>query len=134
MAAHASHDVRKDLKRYIAVFVLLLVGTVITVAAWKWGGNLMEAVGLNPTLTLTITIALIIALVKAFLVAGYFMHLMSERKSIYSILAATVFFFAAMMYLIVWHRDELPKGSSYWDTAVAHGPPPPGTATPAPGH
>src|SRR6185503_11707579 len=99
MAAHASHDVRKDLKRYITVFVLLLVGTVITVAAWKWGGDVMHAIGVHPTLTLTITIALIIAVVKAFLVAGYFMHLMSERKSIYSILAATVFFFAAMMYL-----------------------------------
>jgi cytochrome c oxidase subunit 4 len=134
MAAHASHDVRKDLKRYITVFVLLLVGTVITVAAWKWGGDVMHAIGVHPTLTLTITIALIIAVVKAFLVAGYFMHLMSERKSIYSILAATVFFFAAMMYLIVWHRDELPRGTRYWDTSIPHGPPPAGTATPAPEH
>lgn len=135
MASHASHDVRKDLKRYIMVFVLLLVGTAITVAAWRWGGDVMHAMGVNPTLTLTIVVALIIAIIKAFLVAGYFMHLMSERKSIYAILAATVFFFVAMMYLIVWSRDEMPKGTRYWDTATAHGPAPAGgAAAPASGH
>jgi caa(3)-type oxidase subunit IV len=51
---------------------------------------------------LTIAVALFIATVKAFLVAGYFMHLISERKMIYGILAATVFFFAGLMYLTVW--------------------------------
>ena len=135
MASHASHDVRKDLKRYIMIFVLLLVGTAITVAAWRWGGDVMTAIGVHPTLTLTIVVALIIALIKAFLVAGYFMHLMSERKSIYAILAATVFFFIAMMYLIVWSRDEMPKGTRYWDAATAHGPAPAGgAAAPASGH
>lgn len=122
MASHASHDVRKDLKRYIAVFVLLLVGTIITVAAWKWGGDVIAKMGMNPTLTLTIVIALFIAVIKAFLVAGYFMHLMSERKSIYAILAATVFFFVAMMYLIVWSRDEMPKGTEYWEKELPHAP------------
>ena len=132
MASHASHDVKKDLKRYIAVFVALLVGTVITVVAWRWGGDMMSAVGVNPTLTLTIIVALIIALIKAFLVAGYFMHLISERKSIYAILAATVFFFVAMMYLIVWSRDEMPTGTKYWDTALPHGPvPASGASAPA---
>ena len=122
MASHAAHDVRKDLKRYIAVFVALLVGTILTVAAWKWGGNVMHAIGLHPTLTLTIAVALFIAIIKAFLVAGYFMHLMSERKSIYSILGATVFFFAAMMYLIVWSRDQMPAGTKYWASDVPHPP------------
>ena len=127
MASHASHDVRKDLKRYILIFVALLVGTVITVVAWKWGGDMMHAIGVNPTLTLTIAIALFIAIIKAFLVAGYFMHLMSERKSIYAILATTVFFFAAMMYLIVWSRDEMPRGTEYWDKDLGH---PPAAAAP----
>jgi cytochrome c oxidase subunit IV len=135
MASHASHDVRKDLKRYIAVFIALLVGTIITVFAWRWGGDVMTAIGVHPTLTLTIVVALIIAIIKAFLVAGYFMHLVSERKSIYAIMAATVFFFAAMMYLIVWSRDEMPTGTKYWDTALPHGPAPgSGAAAPAAGH
>lgn len=122
MASHASHDVKKDLKIYILVFVLLLVGTIITVAAWKWGGPVLSAVGIPPTLTVTIVIALFIATIKAFLVAGYFMHLMSERKAVYSVLAATAFFFVAMMYLIVWSRGEMPKGTVYWENALPHAP------------
>lgn len=114
MASHASHDVRKDLRRYITVFVLLLVGTFLTVAAWRWGGDIMSKIGLHPTLTLTIVVALVIAIIKSFLVAGYFMHLISERKTIYAVMGATVFFFAALMYLVVWARDQMPRGTRYW--------------------
>ena len=109
MASHASHDVRKDLKRYIAVFVLLLVGTILTVAAWKWGGDVLAKVGINPTLTVTIVIALFIALIKAFLVAGYFMHLISEKKLIYAVLAITAIKFVALLAL-----PAITHGNGYW--------------------
>ena len=52
---------------------------------------------------------------QGFLVAGYFMHLMSERKTIYAILLTTAFFFAGLMYLIVWSREEMPRGTR-WHT------------------
>ncbi|SRR6266404_1948400 len=103
-AQHAHDDVRKHMKVYIGVFLALLVGTAITVYAWTWH---FESV------TITIGVALFIACIKAFLVAGYFMHLMSERKTIYAVLLTTVFFFAALMYLIVWSRDQMPKGTHY---------------------
>jgi caa(3)-type oxidase subunit IV len=134
MASHAAHDVRKDLKRYITVFVLLLIGTLLTVAAWKWGGDLMTQIGLHPTLTLTIVIALVIATIKAFLVAGYFMHLISERKAIYAVLGATAFFFVALMYLVVWSRDEMPRGTRYWANETHQPVSSTATATPAPAH
>jgi hypothetical protein len=35
-------------------------------------------------------------------VAGFFMHLISERKMIYCVLAFTGFFFAALMFLTLW--------------------------------
>jgi hypothetical protein len=35
-------------------------------------------------------------------VAGYFMHLISEKKMIYGVLAATAFFFVGLMGLIIW--------------------------------
>ncbi len=54
------------------------------------------------SVALTVAIALFIACVKGFLVAGYFMHLISEKKMIYGILLATVFFFAGLMYLTIW--------------------------------
>jgi cytochrome c oxidase subunit 4 len=102
--AHDAHDVSKHVKVYLLVFGALLVGTVITV--------LISQVDLGSP-WVNIAVALFIATVKAFLVAGFFMHLISEKKTIYALLAATAFFFAGMMYLIVWHRDEVPRGTMY---------------------
>ena len=75
------------------VFVALLIGTVATVGAYYLH---------LPSVALTIAVALCIASIKAFLVAGFFMHLISEKKMIYGILATTVFFFIGLMYLTVW--------------------------------
>ena len=96
MSDHHAHDVKKDVRKYLAVFGALLLGTVLTVGAYYLHIN---------SVTLTITIALFIASVKGFLVAGYFMHLISERKMIYGIMTATVFFFAGLMYLILWSME-----------------------------
>src|SRR5213075_3547465 len=100
-----SHDISKHVKVYVAVFVALLVGTVLTVGMYYVH---FESVAV------TVTIALFIATIKASLVAGFFMHLISEKKAIYAILLATVFFFASMMYLTVWARDEMPRGTKYF--------------------
>jgi cytochrome c oxidase subunit IV len=105
--AHA-HDVSKHVKVYIAVFVALLVGTVLTVGMYSVHFESMAV---------TIVIALFIATVKAFLVAGFFMHLISEKKTIYAVMSATVFFLAAMMFLIIWGRDEVPRGTRYVEGA-----------------
>jgi|ERR1700722_16932315 len=89
-----SHDdIQHHVKRYLLVFYALIVGTVFTVAA-SW-------IHID-SVALTVAIALFIACVKGFLVAGYFMHLISEKKMIYGILIATIFFFAGLMYLTIW--------------------------------
>lgn len=96
---HTQHDVSKHVRGYIIVFVALLIGTLLTVwASHIHFGNKDSNVG-------NITVALIIACTKAFLVAGYFMHLISEKKMIYSILAFTGFFFAGLMYLTIWSME-----------------------------
>jgi cytochrome c oxidase subunit 4 len=105
MSAHTSEDVKKHLRLYIGVFVALLAGTLLTVWAWTWH---FESVAV------TVALAMFIATIKAFLVAGYFMHLMSEKKTVYAILLTTVFFFVGMMFLIVWSRDEMPRGTVYF--------------------
>ena len=107
--AHDAQHVRKDVIKYLLVFLALLVGTILTVG--------MYYVHIQSVAT-TIAIALFIATVKAALVAGFFMHLISERKAVYSILLATVFFFAAMMYLIVWNRADVPSNSNWWEGNV----------------
>ncbi len=100
---HDAHDIQKTVRRYLMVFGALLVGTILTVCMYYVYFE-------NPKLT--IGVALVIASVKAFLVAGYFMHLISERKMIYSLMAATVFCFAGLMYITLWSMN--PTSLIHW--------------------
>ena len=95
--SHSAEEFKHHVRRYVAVFIALIVGTVITV-----GASYLKI----DSVALTVAIALFIACIKGFLVAGYFMHLISEKKMIYGILIATAFFFAGLMYLIVWSMDS----------------------------
>jgi caa(3)-type oxidase subunit IV len=62
--------------------------------------------------TLKVTLILAIAIVNAFLVAGYLMHLLSEKKLIYTVLIFTVFFFAGLMGLTMWAMNNFPTGTA----------------------
>ncbi len=100
-----SHDHEISVKKYVTVFVALLIGTVVTVGAYFCH---------IPSVPLTIAIALFIASIKAFLVAGWFMHLIDEKKMIYGILAATAFFFVGLMFLTVWSMQDFPDLAHLW--------------------
>ncbi len=97
------HDIGSHKKIYWSVGAALLVGTVVTVLAREWEFN---------SVALTISVALFIASIKAFLVAGYFMHLLSEKKTIYLTLVTTAVFFVGMVGLIMWSDGDLPKDSA----------------------
>lgn len=95
---HHGHDdspegIRKEIRRYLIVFGMLAVLTIITVWISKLELPTWQAV----------TLALVVATVKGSLVAAVFMHLMSERKLIYAVLALTVFFFGLLMWG-PWHQ------------------------------
>ncbi|MBM3901393.1 MAG: hypothetical protein FJ379_04760 [Verrucomicrobia bacterium] len=104
-AAHGGHDhdAEGHKKIYWAVGTALLVGTVITVLAREWEFN---------SVALTIAVALFVASIKAFLVCGYFMHLLSEKKVVYLTLATTVAFAIAMVGLILWSDKDPVTGTS----------------------
>jgi caa(3)-type oxidase subunit IV len=96
MSAHTPEAIARQRKIYLTVGAVLLAGTVITVMAANvhWG------------IILGIIIALIIATVKGSLVAGYFMHLFSEKRMIYFILALTAVFAIAMLGLILFSYGD----------------------------
>lgn len=96
---HTHHDVSKHVRGYLIVFAALLVGTLLTV----WASYIHF--GAKDSNVANIAVALLIAGTKAFLVIGYFMHLISEKKMIYSILAFTGFFAAGLMFLTIWSMD-----------------------------
>jgi cytochrome c oxidase subunit 4 len=92
-------DIDKHVKVYITVFVALMVLTVVTVAISRF----------HFPVPIAVTIALIVAIVKGSLVACYFMHLISEKKLIYAVLALTGAFFVALLALPIFtHAD------GYW--------------------
>jgi len=94
-ADHFSHHVR----RYLYVFAALIIGTAFTV----WASYIQF-----PSREINIAVALVIASCKAFLVAGYFMHLISEKKMVYGILGFTLFFFTGLMALTLWSFGDFP--------------------------
>lgn len=109
--------IRKEIRTYLLVFAALTVLTGVTV--WL-------AYGLQLPVHLAILIALAVASVKGFLVAGFFMHLLNERKFIYAVLGLTVFFFAVLMWG-PWHHmydspgEAPPLNEQPAATATVHG-------------
>ena len=92
-------DIDKHVRVYITVFVALMALTLITVA--------VSYLDLSPAMA--IPVALFIATVKGSLVAGYFMHLISEKKLIYAVLILTAAFFAALLAL-----PAITVSNGYW--------------------
>ena len=81
--------IEEHIKFYLTVFGALGVLTVLTFAASY----------MNVSSTEAIFLALSIATVKASLVAGYFMHLITEKQTIIYILCLTFLFFLVCMFL-----------------------------------
>ena len=86
---HSTESIQEHIRVYLMVFGALAVLTVVTVLASYLEISTSEGIFL----------ALIIASVKASLVAGYFMHLITERNTIIWILILTVVFFFVMLFL-----------------------------------
>ena len=98
MSGHDPAEVDRHVRVYIVVFASLMALTLITVAVSY----------LHLPLPMAIAAALLIASVKGSLVACYFMHLISEKKTIYATLATTAFFFVALMGLTLWSMHDFP--------------------------
>lgn len=94
--AHTLDEVKTQVRRYIVVFVSLLALTMITVSVSYFHLSVAPA----------IVVALFIASIKGTLVASYFMHLLSERKLIYFVLALTGIFFLALLTLPALHHAD----------------------------
>jgi cytochrome c oxidase subunit 4 len=85
---HGQHvDLKKHVRTYIIVFVSLMALTLVTVAISY----------LHLPTTAAVSLALLVATIKGSLVACYFMHLISERKLIYIVMAITVFMFIGVL-------------------------------------
>src|SRR4029453_10553178 len=91
MTSDHAVDIDKHVRVYITVFVALMVLTIVTVAVSRF----------HLPVPIAVTVALLVATIKGSLVACYFMHLISEKKLIYAVLALTVVFFIVLMVVPV---------------------------------
>ena len=99
MAGDHVVDIDKHVRIYITVFVALMVLTIVTVAVSRF----------HLPVPIAVTVALLVAIIKGSLVACYFMHLISEKKLIYAVLALTAFFFVALLALPIFTVSD-----GYW--------------------
>ena len=99
VASDHAADIDRHVRVYIIVFVALMALTLITVA--------VSYLHLPPAMA--ILVALFVATIKGSLVACYFMHLISEKKLIYAVLAITVIKFIALLALPI-----LTHSNGYW--------------------
>ena len=99
MTSDHAADIDRHVRIYITVFVALMVLTIVTVAISY----------LHLSMPIAVTVALLVATIKGSLVACYFMHLISEKKLIYAVLALTAIFFIALMAL-----PSLTHNSGFW--------------------
>src|SRR5882672_12865566 len=96
-------DFKSYLRRCVYVFIAVLCTTSLMIYAsflphFGWPAK--------------VAMILAIAIVNAFIVAGFLMHLLSEKKMVYTVLAFTVFFFAGLMGLTVWAMNDFPTGTA----------------------
>lgn len=97
-------DVKKHVRIYISVFVALAVLTVVTVAVGYLELPIVPA----------LIAALAIATVKAALVAGYFMHLVSEEKVIQWLVMMSLGLLIAMFVLFTVYYFDQDGGMLAW--------------------
>lgn len=96
MRTDARESTAVDVRPYMAVFGVLLVLTLVTVAASS----------LDLSTAPTVAVALTIAIGKAALVAMFFMHLSHERAMIYWPLGLTAVLFLALVGFVLWTEAD----------------------------
>ena len=89
MSNNEHEHIQEHIKIYLNVFGALAILTLVTVSVSYLELSTVEG----------IMLALTIASVKASLVAGYFMHLISEKQTIIWILILTFVFFLILMFV-----------------------------------
>jgi caa(3)-type oxidase subunit IV len=95
-----AHGVRKHVKGYLMVGALLLTFTAATVALSYVDFGTRKA---------NIGVAMLVATIKAALVAAVFMHLAAEKRLIYRVLIFTGFFVLGLFWLtfLAWYNPVI---------------------------
>jgi len=99
-----SHPV--DFKNYVRRCVYVFIAVICAV-------SLMIGASYLPHTGWALKVALILAVAacNAFVVAGFLMHLISEKKMIYTVLGFTVIFVIGLFALTIYAMHDFPAGT-----------------------
>jgi caa(3)-type oxidase subunit IV len=100
---HDDHPV--DFNSYLRRCGFILVVVLCAVSLMIWASFLNLGWGAK------VAIILCIASVNAFFVAGFLMHLISEKKMVYTILGFTVSFVIGLFGLTLWAMSDFPRNT-----------------------
>ena len=98
MSEHSS--AAPNIRRYLTIFACMVVCALVTV------GISLAPLGNH---SLNIGLALVVIAFQAFLVLGFMMHLLSERRMIHIVLIFTGIFIVALMGLTITSVREVPS-------------------------
>jgi len=93
------------LRRCLYIFIAILCATSLMI----WISFLPE----RYTWAAKVGMILSVAAANAFVVAGFLMHLISEKKMIYTVLAFTVFFVIGLFALTLYAMHDFPAGTTH---------------------
>lgn len=98
MSEHSS--AAPNIRRYLIIFGCMVASALVTV------GVALAPLGNHK---LNICLALVVIAFQAFLVLGFMMHLLSERRLIHTVLIFTGIFIVALMVLTIVSVREVPN-------------------------
>ena len=101
--SHDIQDIKQEKTRYFKVFVALLALALLNVFLHQMHFAVATAV----------ILALLVASTQASLAACYFLHLVSEKKLVFIVLAITFSFFLVMIGLFCFSYYSLPEGARH---------------------
>ena len=106
-AAHADeHPV--EFGAYLRRCGTVLAVVFCTVGLMIWISYLPEA---HFSWAVKVCLIMGIASFNAFVVAGFLMHLISEKKMVYTVLGFTVSFVIGLFGLTIWAMSDFPRGT-----------------------
>lgn len=103
---HDDHAI--DFNGYLRRCAYIFIAILCAVSLMIWISYLPA----NYSWALKAGFILVVAACNAFVVAGFLMHLLSERKMIYTVLAFTVFFVLGLFWLTWYAMNDFPPGTA----------------------
>ncbi|HEU5397028.1 MAG TPA: hypothetical protein VFV81_07665 [Verrucomicrobiae bacterium] len=103
----AAPDHAVDFNRYVRTCAFVFIAALCAISLMLWVSFLPP----HYSWALKTGLILVIAACNAFVVAGFLMHLISEKKMVYTVLGFTVVFVLGLFGLTFYAMTDFPSGT-----------------------